>query len=382
MIFGYRLVAARWMVAITLLAPASALAQDEWDANKGDCETVLKRAKSKQLARLTECVELWLTYRNTSGMTPEQKQGVARGFSVVYYLAGNDDTKDQAYDALRGIGVKRIAKSRLGLGGGKKKSGARKNTPKYYPEVSGGRQKTARKLVKKGLKLHKRKTRKALGLYEKAMKADPNYLKGYYNAACAYALLGDAKSSVELLREIKSRLTRESRNVLSQARKDRDFRKIKRRADFKQATGYASIVLLNGAGPEGTQQTSQLKRVLRNNNRKPDFVGTDENARGRPMVWYKPGFEDVADELKELVDPEKTKLKAIDFNTKIARYDFDIYVIWGMPHKAKLLELPKVDKRAAGAGDEDEPFDPLKAIKDAQGKVEEAGGLLKAPELP
>ena len=249
--------------------------------------------------------------------------------------------------------------------------------------MSSKRQRSARKLTDKGLKYHKKKTRKAIGYYEKAMRADPNFLKAYYNAACAYGLVRDVQAAAEVLEEIRSRHTRQSRNLLMLARKDRDFRKLRRHPKFKEVTGYAEIVLLNGAGAEGTPHVGRLKRVLSENHRKPAFVGTDEAPRGRPIIWHKPGMEEVAEELRDLVDPDKTKLKTIDFNTAIDKYDFDVYVVWGMPHKAKLMELPEVAKaRGGGGAGQDGNVDPLKAAKEAKGAVDDAAGLMKPPELP
>jgi len=262
-----------------------------------------------------------------------------------------------------------------------KRKGTR--APVYFDDVSSKRQRQARSLVKKGLKHHKRKKYgKALDLYERAMRADPNYLKAHYNAACAYARMRDAKSAVELLVDIRDRQTRDARRLLIEARRDRDFSPIKRNPKWKAVTGYAEIVLLNGAGAEGTPHVKRLKRQLALANHKPTFVGTDEHARGRPLVWFKPGFEEVAEELRDVVDPEKTALKKITFNTAIDRYDFDVYVVWGMPHRTQLSELPEIKRRRQGGGDDGGPTDPMKAFKEARGNVEDASELAAPPELP
>ena len=368
------------VVAAALAWPAAALAQDAWERSKGGCDKVLsKRAKPKHVAKLRECAELWETHREVDGMSPGLKKKAQYAFSVLYY-AGSDDDKDLAYDALRRMGVRRLKKGQVGMAD---KKAAAPGAPKYIPEVSASRQRKAKALVAKGLKKHKRKKfRKALGLYEQAIKADPNYLKGHYNAACASARLGDVSGAVELLEDIRSRQDRASRRLLQQARTDKDFRKIRGRPEFKRATGYAEIVLLNGAGAEGEPHVKRLKRELADNGRRPAFTGTDEASRGRPLVWHKPGFEAIAEEVKNIVEPDKTKLKVIDFNTAIGRYDFDVYVVWGMPHKAKLLELPEVEKRRRQGGGQQDPTNPLDAIKAAKGAVDDASGLVKPPDLP
>ncbi len=367
------------LVALAICWPSGASAQQGWDRAKEDCDKVLsKRAKAKHVARLRKCAELWETHREVDGLSPKAKKKAQHAFSVLYY-AGGDEDKDLAYDALRRMGVRRLKRGQVGMA----ERGGQAAAPASLPEVSASRKKSARGLVSKGLKLHKRKKfRKALSLYERAIKADPNHLSGHYNAACASARLGDVSGAVDLLGEIRGRGTRAARRLLMDARTDKDFRKIRHRPEFKQVTGYAEIVLLNGAGAEGQPHVRRLKRALRDNGRKPAFVGTDEASRGRPLVWYKAGFEAVAEEIKNIVEPDKTKLKLIDFNTAIGRYDFDIYAVWGMPHKAGLLALPEVERRkrsGSSGGDSDNPLD---AIRKAKGTVEDAGSLMKPPALP
>ncbi len=365
-------------MALSWSLPASA--QDAWEQSKGDCDKVLStRAKAKHAKRLRKCTELWETHREIDELKPKDKKKAQYAFSVLYY-AGSDDDKDLAYDALRRLGVRRLKKKQVGMDSGKASGPA---APKFIPEVSASRQRKARSLVDKGLKKHKRKKfRKALALYERAIKADPNFLKAHYNAACASARLGDVPGSVELLNDIRSRQDRASRRLLQQARYDKDFRKIKSRPEFKRATGYAEIVLLNGAGAEGQPHVKRLKRELKDNGRKPAFVGTDEASRGRPLVWHKPGFEAIAEEVKNIVEPDKTKLKVIDFNTAIGRYDFDVYVVWGMPHKAELLELPEVERRRRQGSGDSGSTNPLDAIKQAKDAVKDASSLAKPPDLP
>ncbi len=368
------------ILATATLWPAQAQAQKPWDQSKGDCDKVLsKRAKAKHVDKLRKCTELWETHRDVDTLKPGQKKLVQYAFSVLYY-AGTDDDKDLAYDALRRLGVRRLKKKQVGMAGRKQRGEA---AAKFYKEVSASRKKQARRLVDKGLRLHKKKKmRKALALYEKAIKSDPNYLKAHYNAACASARLGDVSGAVELLKDIRSRKDRTSRRLLLDARRDKDFKKIRGRPEFKKVTGYAEIVLLNGAGAEGQPHVRRLKRELSDNGRKPAFVGNDEASRGRPLLWHKPGFEGVAEEVKNIVDPDKTKLKLIDFNTAIGRYDFDIYVVWGMPHRAELLELPEIEKRRRTGSGTDASGNPLDAVRAAKSAVQDAGSLMKPPDLP
>ena len=188
------------LVVVAGLPWSAARAQDEWEANKGDCERVLRRAKLKQLERLSSCVELWETYRDASDLRPEEKRAVAKGFSVVLYK-GDTTGRMLAKSALGKMGMRPLPEDEV-LPRKAAKPARPAETPKYYPEVSRKRQREAEKLTAKGLKYHRKKTRKAVGLYERAMRADPNYLKAHYNAACAYAKLGDVRNAIEVLEEM------------------------------------------------------------------------------------------------------------------------------------------------------------------------------------
>ena len=365
---------------VFVLGPGRDLkAQPQWDREKGGCDKVLtstKRAR-RALDQVADCTELFLAYRDTTSLSPKMRRKYRRGFSVLFYK-GDDDGRENAHEALKRIGSKPLDRAVVFPDEASVGRALDVHRCKDVGPVSAAREKRARKENSKGLRAYKRrKYRKAIHHFERAMKEDPSWLQPIYNAACNYAMLKDARSSVQLLEEIKGRCGREPRTYLSKAHTDRDFRYIKKNPNWRKVTGYVEILLLNGAGPEGEPHVARIKRDLGTMGRRPAFVGTDKNPRSKPLVYYKEPFKDLAEQIKDTVAAPRTKMKPITFNTAIKKYSFDIVVVWGMPHRAALKELPKVQMGggdAAGGGAEGSS--PLDAFKEATGTVEDAKGAV------
>ncbi len=373
-----RLLAATAM-ALALLLSGAALAQPQWDRVKGDCDKVLgstTRAR-RALGRVGECTELFLTHRDTTKLSPKQRRKYRRGFSVLFYK-GDDDGRENSHEALKRLGSKPLDRAVVFPDEAAAGRASQANPCKDVASRGGKANRTARSLNKKGLSAYRRKRyRKAIGYFERAMRADPGYLEPFYNAACNYAMLRDARASVELLREIKGRCGREPRVFLSKAHTDRDFRYVKKDPSWRQVTGYVEILVLNGAGPEGEPHVSRIKRDMATMGRRPAFVGTDKYARSKPHIYYRPAFKDLAERLKDVVSSPGTKLKEITFNTAIKKYNFDLILVWGMPHRAALREVPKV--RVGGGGGEEGGAaggNPLDAINSATGTVTDTKGAV------
>ncbi len=381
------------LLVLLLLWVGVANAQPQWEREKGDCDKILMSTKRsrRNLSRVSECTELFLTYRDPTILSPKQRRKYRRGFSVLYYK-GDEDGRENALEALKMIDAKPLDRDLVFPEEAEASSAVAKHRCVSYPEVSAARERKARKYNKKGLKAYRRrKYRKAVSYFEKAMKADPNYLEAIYNAACNYALLRDSRAAVELLRDLKSRCGREPRVFLRKAHRDRDFRYIRKDPEWREVTGYVEILLLNGAGPEGEPHVARIKRDMATMGRRPAFVGTDKYPRSKPLIYYKPAFKELAEKLKDVVASPSTKLKEINFNTAIRKYNFDIIVVWGMPHRTALKEIPKVKTGGGGGGEGGgggkSPFDAIKdatgTVKDAKGAVDDAAGTAKdASTLP
>lgn len=375
-----------------LLGSPDAWAQPQWDREKGDCDKLLTDTKlaRRNIERLSECSDLFLTYRDTTKLSPNERRNYRRGFSVLFYK-GDDSGRENAHEVLKRLGAKPLEREVVFPEEAAVSAAAARSSCKDPGAVSGAREKKARALNKEGLTAYRRKQySKAIGLFEKAMKEDPSYLEPIYNAACNYALLKDARSSVELLEDLKSRCGREPKVFLLKAHNDKDFRFIKKDPSWRRVTGYVEILLLNGAGPEGQQDVERISRDLNTTmGRKPAFTGTDKNPRSAPLVYYKPAFRELAEQVKEIVGSPRTKLKEITFNTAIKNYNFDMIVVWGMPHRTALKEIPKVQGGGGGGGGGEgggSPFDSFKdglgKVKDARGLVDEGSGTVKGATAP
>ncbi|MDY0059463.1 MAG: tetratricopeptide repeat protein [Myxococcota bacterium] len=374
----------------TLLVSGSVWAQPQWEGEKGDCEKMLTDTKlaRRNIAHLTECSDLFLSYRDTTKLTPKERRDYRRGFSVLYYK-GDDTGRENASEVLKRLGAKPLEREIVFPDEADAASAVSRVSCQDPPA---GDEKKARAFNKQGLEQYrKKKYSAAIGYFEKAMRADPSYLEPIYNAACNYALLKDSRASVELLEELKGRCGRQPRVFLTKAHTDPDFRFIKKDPSWRQTTGYVEILLLNGAGPEGQQDTERVARDLTTSmGRKPAFVGTDRNPRSVPLVYFKPAFKDLAEQVKEIVGSPRTKMKEINFNTAIKQYNFDMIVVWGQPHRSKLKEIPKVQGGGGGGGGgggEEGALDGVKkgfgAVKDVRGTMDEGVGTMKgATEAP
>lgn len=381
-----RLLAAASLL-LTLLLSTAAGAQPQWDRAKGDCDKVLtntKRAR-RALARVAECTELFLTHRDTTKLAPAVRRKYRRGFSVLFYK-GEDDGRENAHEALKRIGSKPLDRAVVfpdEASAGRAVAGAQ---CKDVTPGSKSANRKARSLNKKGLAAYRRKRyRTAVGHFEAAMRADPSYLEPFYNGACNYARLRDARAAVELLEEIKGRCGRQARVFISKAHTDRDFQYIKKDPNWRRVTGYVEILVLNGAGPEGEPHVERIKRDMATLGRRPAFVGTDKYARSKPLIYYRPAFKELAEQLKDVVASPNTKLKEITFNTAIKKYAFDLILVWGMPHRAALRDIPNVRVGGGGEGGGGaaggSPLDAINAatgtVTDTKGAVDGAGGAAK-----
>ncbi len=375
------------LAGLTLLLLASgAHAQAQWDREKGDCDKVLGSTQraARALARVGECTELFLTYRDATKLSPKDRRSYRRGFSVLYYK-GDDDGRENAAEALKRLGAKPLDRGVV-FPDEVASAGAVGAGCRDIAAPGAAKEKKARALNKKGLAAYrKKKYRQAIGFFEKAMTEDPSWMEPVYNAACNYALLRDGRAATELLRDIKGRCGRQPGVYLSKAHTDSDFRYVRKDPSWREVTGYVEILLLNGAGPEGEPHVERIKRDMGTMGRRPAFQGTDRYPRSKPIIYYKEPFKELAERLKDVVAAPGTKLKPITFNTAIRSYNFDLIVVWGMPHRTALKEIPKVrltDGGTAGGGAAGgNPFEALDAatgaVKDGKGAVDGAAGAAK-----
>jgi len=368
------------LAMLLLLAPAMGRAQVQWEREKGDCDKILTdtRLARRDLNRLSECSELFLSYRDTTKLSPNERRAYRSGFSVLFYL-GNDTGRENAHEVLKRLGAKPMDREVVFPDEAAASSAVAKAACKDVAAVGEAREKKARALNREGLAAYRsKKYSKAIGLFEKAMKEDPSYLEPIYNAACNYALLKDARSSVELLEEIKGRCGRQPKVYLSKSHNDKDFRFIKKDPSWRRVTGYVEILLLNGAGPEGQQDVERISRDLNMTmGRSPAFTGSDKHSRSAPLVYYKGSFKELAEQVKEIVGSPRTKLKEITFNTAIKNYNFDMIIVWGRPHRSALKEIPKLPGGGGGGGGGGgEGGSALDAFKDGLGKVKDTRGAM------
>lgn len=342
-----------WLLVGLLVGYAGvARAGDQWSSRKGDCEDTFSGYKKAKLGDLERCTIIWETYKDVRGLNDAQRAFVAAPFMRLYY-EGTPKQSRVAKDALKRIGIdapKKIPKVRSILED-------RPYNPKYNPPAPKGKGalKKAKALNGKGFKAYKKKDYdKALQFYLQAVKAHPGYETALYNAACMYGKKNNAKDATKYLWHLKDIGSKSALEYVNKARVDADFEPIRNTREFKAATGYVKLKLLNGLVDAGTEfGEAELKKLKKNLEKIKYSVadeGKDKHNRTFPIVFFKPEFKIQAVFFKDILNHNATSLVAIDWNT-----EYDIIISWGdtikkdkdgnvVPPKPKVLEPEDFDK--------------------------------------
>ncbi|MCA9523097.1 MAG: hypothetical protein KC609_19110, partial [Myxococcales bacterium] len=276
-----------WLVAALLVGFCGvAQAADKWAARKGDCEDTFAGYKKAKLGSLERCTLIWETYKDVRDLNDAQRAFVAAPFLRLYY-EGSSKQSLLAKNALKRIGVdapKKMPKVASILE-------KRPYTPKYNPPAPKGKGalKKAKALNGKGFKAYKKKDyAKALKYYLDAVKVHPTFETALYNAACMYGVKGNAKDAAKYLWHLKDIGTKAALTYVNKARMDGDFQSIRNTDEFKAATGYVKLKLLNGLVDMGTEFGEAELKKLKKNLEKIKYPvadeGKDKHQRKFPIV--------------------------------------------------------------------------------------------------
>ena len=94
----------------------------------------------------------------------------------------------------------------------------------------------------KAVKLHKKKKyKRAVKEYRKALKINPRYEMARYNLACAYALMGDDEKALGLLQQLKAAGCYKCLERVIRAKSDSDFATLHQDGRFKSITDGISL---------------------------------------------------------------------------------------------------------------------------------------------
>jgi len=344
------------LLGMALALPA--FAQEAWDREKGSCEGYFQSPDEAPLAELQNCLKVWEAYRDVRLLSETQRQSAARAFQRVF----RDGDPEARYLA-------RTALGRLGFAPETAQGAAAQEAPKRkkyraHPADEAD-QKAALQIRKKGMERYQKKDWDgAIALFEQALERDPASTQLLYDAACAHALAGHREMAVEYLLRLADLATPDAKAKLAKARKDRDFDGMREDPDFKRATGYAKVKVLNGMPPAdeeiGEDNVFRLEELLRNP--KLGYVvehgGKDKHPRSRPHIWFKDHAKAQAVIVMRLLGHPRTRLVPIDWETP-----WDLIVSW-----ADQVEVVDGEKRCRNGVQQNDPEKRLQqaiADKDA-----------------
>ncbi|MBP7127346.1 hypothetical protein KBD49_13365 [Myxococcota bacterium] len=347
-----------WFGLGLALAMPAATAQESWDREKGNCEGFFQSPDEAPLAELQTCLKIWEAYRDVRQLSEPQRQTAARAFQRVF----RDGDPESRYLA-------RTALGRLGFAPETAQAGTAQQAPKrkkYRAHPAGEEdQKAALQIRKKGMDRYQKKDWEgAIALFEQALERDPASTQLLYDAACAHALAGHREMAVEYLLRLADLATPDAMAKLAKARKDKDFDRMREDPDFKRATGYAKVKVLNGMPPAdeeiGEDNVFRLAQLLRNP--KLGYVveegGKDKHPRSRPHVWFKDHAKAQAVIVMKLLGHPRTRLVPIDWDTP-----FDLIVSWA--DQVEVVDGEKVCRNGVQQNDPEKRLQQAIADKDS-----------------
>ena len=363
-----------------------------WDKKKGDCDTVLMMPYAYDLSQVSRCTKLWEMYRYVDELPLKERSKYAVAFSQVSYSASDPYDKAIADAALKRIciprhpldgngNVKEVipdslecdAVSNVSIGGQGVVSSnpyARSRRQVTVSEPSASQTKAATSAYKKATKTRKTSASKAIPLYREALEADPYYVAAKYDLACALAVVEDDRAALKELEDLYTWDDDEAEQRLVKARTDEDFTYLREDPNFKLLTGYVNIAIINGAGSIGMQTVANMKKKLEAKNYSVSTVGKSNRPELVPVIWYREGFEDYANKIKEALGQRKMAVKLL---AKPSTSN-DILVVWGQPEAASIgvgQNAPVVQGQRA-QGSENKLDDMLNQVDQATSTVDHA----------
>ena len=336
-----------------LLLLSSSAAADQWEENKGNCEHLFVQYQGADLADLKQCLMMWETYKPTEELTIDDKRLVGPFLDFLYH-SGDEEARYYAQLSMDRMGIQPSAggaavKTKKSQHSERVKRKEKPKRKKWNPrEASKGNQRQAGKLIKRGLREHKKgRYQRALKFYRQAVDKDGRSEDALYNGACAYALENDKPNAIEWLRRLLDLGTEKSKKKIRKARKDRDFDLIRDDPEFKGAVGFARVKVVNGLSEYGEDEVERIVKTLQELGYETEDGGPDKHDRAYPIVWYKEHVTHVAYVVEKAVAHPRTKFQAIDWDS-----EFDIIVSWGDVIKKNQFGEPIV--KSYGPSDPDE----------------------------
>lgn len=327
---------------------SSATGADLWEKHKGNCDDILKSSHAYSVSQLTHCTKMWEMYRYVDSLDIKERSMYAKAFSKVSHLAENSYDRSVADAALTRICIPRHPISPSGeimeeipdkldcavqTGNGISGTAIASTNPfasikgtVRVREVSDKDAAKSQSIYKKATSERRKNSMgKAIKLYQEALEINPFNVAAKYDLACALSVVNNVKGALKELEELYTWDDYEAEQRLTKARMDSDFDTIRNNPNFKLMTGYVQIAVVNGAGESGQIQAEQIKQKLEKKNFPVSSLNTGHRRESVPVIWYRPGFEDYANQIKSILGFSQMAVSQIVKPTS----DDDILVVWG-----------------------------------------------------
>lgn len=371
-----------------LLTAGNALAQPDWEAQRGDCEEILSEPQDFALPQVRRCAQLWESYRDVQGLSQAERERFARGFSRLHYQGAPAD-QSLARSALSRMGMSVLPEGDF-LGQSTPATPAqaapqravvlrRDTSPIHVGESSRRNRDRANDQNADGLDdYNDGNYRRAVEHFERALEHDPWHVLAKYNLACNLALLGDHEEALRHLDELSRWDISASSERMARARVDEDFVSLRDDPMFAAITGYARVQLLNGAGRNGVRVVEDLKDTIEAQGYIVESFGYDRHDRVRPSIYYRPGFGEQANNIARAIDSDDVRL------VETSGIDFHVVVTYGTVELAVAQSLPRPlvqgtwdgtilsgDAEETGEDAVQAGEDAVEAIEDPEGAAQE-----------
>jgi tetratricopeptide (TPR) repeat protein len=376
------------LAALALLTAAPAAGQEQWDRQKGNCEQLFLGYEQATLADLKQCMGLWEAYREVSSLSEPQRQAMAKVFDRLW-REGDPGTRHMAKNAMARVGFPPPEEAP----GTRKVDDGKPERKRYRPHTAPpDEQKAGERLRERGFAMYKRhEYDAAVATLQQALEHDPASIQALYDTACAYAANGDSPNAIEYLKRLSDIGSKPALAKLLKARTDRDFEAMRDDPEFKRATGYAKVKVMNGMPADdrefGADQVFKLVELLRNPKLAwivDEAEAPDKHSRDRPHIWYKEPSKSQAYILMRILGHPKTRLVPLDWDSP-----YDLIASWAdkvdiNKDGEKYVKFPMTKKGSASLDPEKRMDEALKmqddALKEPDTYARKAQHLLETPD--
>ncbi|MBQ9395867.1 MAG: hypothetical protein IJU23_10200 [Proteobacteria bacterium] len=361
-----------------------------WNSHKGDCDQILLMPHGYSLTQVAYCTKMWETYRYVNDLEIKDRSKYAVAFSTVSHKSTDPYEKLIADVALARVCIPRHPMKENGeireeipdrldckkttvdmfdfSGQGMDSTNPflKKKRKKNIPDISPNDIKASTAAYKKANDARYSKKSpsiaKAIGFYNEALDANPYNVEAKYALASALAVENEERDALYHLEEMYTWNSSQAEAMLAKAAKDPDFENIRDNPNFKLLTGFAHIVLINGATKIGFSQVDIIRKKLKAKSIVVSEIARSERIEIMPQIWYREGFEDQAEQIKNILNFRNVSFQRMRVRDEPA----DIMIVWGQPEATAFGagQTPPVVQGVPPKGSKNYLDDTLKGIED------------------